>query len=157
MENAPSPKQIAQAQDLADRGYRRTSNAHGIVSRVDRPDWVDVLATHLRRSPAEFYEPGESLPSGRWCDHYRRCLSKDKLYVEPGIAKLVPSSNFDAAGYVAPFGARPITSPGIRAMLKAMVLQSKLVLHAARGDDLEVFKAQLLALENLAKQSEIKP
>ena len=36
-------------------GYRRTSWAHGIVSRIDREDWIEHMAKHFDRAPADFY------------------------------------------------------------------------------------------------------
>lgn len=133
------------AELLAARGYRRTSGKHCILSRIDRPDWVDVLARALRRSPAEFYEPGESTPSGRWCDSYRRCHSDDKITVSPVIAKLVPGSSFDATGYVPPFP-RP-SAARVLAFTDPLLTIAQRVLDAARGDDLEVFRVALMRLE----------
>jgi hypothetical protein len=81
-------------------GYRRTSNRYGMLSRIDRPDWLTVLAIHMRRSPATFYVPGQDHPEGSWCDHYRRVLSKDKIEVSQAISRLVPSSDHDPIGYI---------------------------------------------------------
>lgn len=86
---------------LKARGYRRVSNKHGMLARVDRPDWVEVLARHLKRSPAELYVPGEPEPAAHWADYYRRVLSGDRVDVEPpALARLVPSSDHDPVGYV---------------------------------------------------------
>lgn len=88
------------AEELAARGYRRTSNKHGIVSRIDRPDWVQVLADDLGRSPAELYAKGAKEPESRWKDYYRRILSKDRVTLGADAARFVPGSNWDDCGYV---------------------------------------------------------
>lgn len=48
-------------------GYARTSNRHGMVSRIDRPDWQEHMASIYPNSR----------PLG--ADFYRRCVSKDTL------------------------------------------------------------------------------
>lgn len=89
------------AEQLIARGYRRTSNKYRIVSRIDRPDWIAVLAEEMRRAPADFYVPGEPDPAGNWCDYYRRVLSKDKIEGVPHeVFCRIPSSDWDSAGYV---------------------------------------------------------
>lgn len=103
--DVPNPRDVARARVLAAQGYRRISNAHGMVARIDRPDWVDVLAKALHRAPADFYVPGESEPAGNWRDHYRRCYSKDEQKLDRVVAKLVPTSGHDNVGYVPPFKA----------------------------------------------------
>lgn len=88
------------ADELIALGYRRTSNKYRIVSRIDRPDWVTVLAVHCRRAPADFYQIGASDPEGNWCDYYRRVLSKDKIEgVDPEVFRAVPSSAWDNCGF----------------------------------------------------------
>lgn len=82
------------------RGYRKVSNKYKLVARIDRPDWIDVLARSMRRSPAEFYVPGESLPAISWCDQYRRVYSKDQLKLSSEEFKKVPSSWDDPIGFV---------------------------------------------------------
>jgi len=74
-------------EQLAAKGYRRISAKHGTVARIDRPDWVDVLAEKLRRSPAEFYLPGETRPAEHWAEHYLRCFSKDVWSMSPDEAR----------------------------------------------------------------------
>lgn len=87
------------ARELTLRGYRRVSNRHRMVSRIDRPDWVEVLAKKLHRSPAELYLPdGRISPS--WCDFYRRVHSKDTLVVSQEVYRQIPSSGWDGVGYV---------------------------------------------------------
>lgn len=90
------------AEELIALGYRRTSNKHKMISRIDRPDWLIVLAKNLRRSPAEFYVPGEREPAATWCDHYRRVHSKDTLEVEEAVFRAIPGSGYDNCGYVDP-------------------------------------------------------
>lgn len=78
------------AGDLAQQGYRRTSNAFCIISRIDREDWLDVLATSMRTCVANFYNKDGSGVSDRWRDHYVRVYSKDKLTVSPSILRKIP-------------------------------------------------------------------
>lgn len=104
----------ARAEELARRGYRRISSKYGLVARVDRPDWIMVLAAHLHRSPAEFYlvrqtsaGDGEQYaidsnhPSPMWADHYRRTYSRDKFRVDPEVAKFLRDSEQSYVDYVA--------------------------------------------------------
>lgn len=89
-----------EAKKLIAQGYRRTSNRYRMVSRIDHPDWITILAKHLHRSPAELYVPGEDHVSATWCDHYRRVLSKDTLEGLPEeVFKLIPGSGWDPCGY----------------------------------------------------------
>lgn len=87
------------------RGYRRVSNRYGHVSRIDRPDWIEHMAVHLRRAPADFYrrhpEGVGNEPCPTWCDYYRRRLSQDVLVFDPPeLARRVPSSGNLECGYV---------------------------------------------------------
>lgn len=95
----PKPSNL-DAETLLSRGYRRVSNAHQMVSRIDRPDWVEVMASQMRRAPADFYVKETGEVSASWADHYRRVYSKDVLYVAPEVAKEVPGSGGDGVGYV---------------------------------------------------------
>ena len=83
---------------LIARGYRRTSRRHGMISRIDRPDWLEFLAKELRADIAQL----KKAPAGQWEDHYRRCYSKDVITVPHTVALSVPGSSGDAAGYVKP-------------------------------------------------------
>lgn len=87
------------AQELTKRGYRRISTHHGIVSRVDRPDWVEALARNLNRSTAALYEQGE-FPTAKWADYYRRALTRDTLTLPLEVAEQVPISRGDDCAYV---------------------------------------------------------
>lgn len=87
--------------DYVGAGYRKVSNKFGVLSRIDRPDWVQVLAEHLHRSPAELYVPGRpEHPSAHWCDYYRRVLSTDTVMIDPAFARYIPNSNNDPVGFV---------------------------------------------------------
>ena len=78
------------AGELYNRGYRRTSNAYCHVSRIDREDWLDVLAEKLRCARADFYNRDGSGIADTWRDHYIRCHSKDTLTVHPSILRRIP-------------------------------------------------------------------
>lgn len=71
-----------------------------MIARIDRPDWVKVMAKELLRTPAEFYVPGQKNVSANWCDHYRRCLSKDVRTVSVALAKQIPTSSGDDVGFI---------------------------------------------------------
>ena len=79
---------VPEAHDLEAQGYRRISNRHCLLSRLDRPDWVDHLPLQLQRSTAEME------------DFYRRNISKDKITVRTNVSRLVASSS----GTVEPIG-----------------------------------------------------
>jgi hypothetical protein len=81
-------------------GYRRTSNKYGHVSRIDRPDWLRVLAEHLGRSEAQFFAPRAAEPEANWKDYYRRVLSKDGLDLGPVLGRSIPTSSWDSCGYI---------------------------------------------------------
>ena len=94
-----TPKQVAE--ELTAQGYRRISNRHKIVSRIDNPDWMQELAAFLRCSPAWLLlADGSGDPDPQWCDHYRRCHSKDTRTVPDEVFSLIPGSGHDGTGYV---------------------------------------------------------
>jgi len=90
--------------ELIAKGYRRTSNKFGVVSRIDRPDWRGYMA--LKHSPwsleagMDWVKLLEKTP-GQAEDHYRRCYSEDTLEIGRSAGLKVPPSNWDATGYVA--------------------------------------------------------
>lgn len=69
-------------QKLLDQGYCRVSRRHMILSRIDREDWRE----HMARDHAPWDWKGDGMSwatrSGM-ADHYRRCYSKDWIYVDP--------------------------------------------------------------------------
>ena len=77
------------ANRLMSMGYRRTSNAYCIVTRIDREDWLDVLATKMNCARADFYDKNGSGVGDRWRDHYCRMYSRDKLTIHPDIVRKV--------------------------------------------------------------------
>lgn len=94
-------KEFTSPADYIEAGYRKVSNRFGMLSRIDRPDWIEVLARHLHRSPAELYVPGKpERPSAHWCDYYRRVLSTDTVTIDPALARHIPNSNHDPVGFV---------------------------------------------------------
>lgn len=72
-------------------GYRRVSNAYCIVARIDREDWLDVLADTMFCSRADFYCKHGGGIQDSWRDHYIRTYSKDKLTVSPDIYRKMKS------------------------------------------------------------------
>ena len=74
-------------------GYRRTSRKHGMISRIDRPDWQEFLARK-----GMLVGPGRE---GNGADHYRRVYSKDTITLVPlSLALEVPTSGHDPVGFI---------------------------------------------------------
>lgn len=83
-------------------GYRRTSRAHSMLARIDRPDWREYMA--FQHSP---WDPaGQGMDWVKACgddaaDFYRRCYSEDTLQLfEPAISMMFPASGHSADEYV---------------------------------------------------------
>ena len=84
----PTDEERKEALRLSRMGYRRVSWAYRMVKRIDREDWVEVLAKYTNRAPADFYVIGEYAPSESWAGFYRRVLSKDCIEVSEGMIGL---------------------------------------------------------------------
>lgn len=82
---------LAYSKELLNQGYRRISNAYCRIARIDRDDWLTVLANERRCSIADFYNVDGSGIGDQHRDHYCRCFSKDILVVHPSIIKLMSS------------------------------------------------------------------
>jgi hypothetical protein len=79
------------AGELMAKGYRKTSNAYCMVSRIDREDWLDVLAKERRCSRADFYNVDGSGVGDQHRDHYIRVFSEDTLTVHPMVLRKMRS------------------------------------------------------------------
>ena len=77
------------AADLMKQGYRKISNAYCHVARIDREDWLDILAHERRCSRADFYNVDGSGVGDQHRDHYVRSFSKDKHTVAPEVLRLM--------------------------------------------------------------------
>lgn len=77
------------AGELTMKGYRKVSNAYCRVARIDREDWLDVLADQRRCSRADFYNVDGSGVGDQHRDHYVRVFSKDVLTVHPRVMFLM--------------------------------------------------------------------
>lgn len=91
------------ADELITQGYRRVSNLHRMLARIDRPDWLEFMAKEMNRTPADFMLDGSREGAPVWKDHYRRVYSKDTVSLpreQAGVAALVPFSGVDDCGYV---------------------------------------------------------
>jgi hypothetical protein len=69
---------FATAGELMLKGYRKTSNAYCMIARIDRSDWLEVMARKRNCSVADFY-------SDRHRDHYIRSFSEDSYTVHPKV------------------------------------------------------------------------
>lgn len=76
---------------LNDLGYRRVSNAYCKIARIDRPDWLKVMAGHMSCAVADFYDVNGSGVGNRWKDQYVRMYSKDTQTVSPVIFSKIES------------------------------------------------------------------
>ena len=70
---------------LMSLGYRKVSNAYCHVARIDRDDWLDVLAEQRHCSRADFYNVDGSGVGDQHRDHYIRVFSEDVLTVAPEV------------------------------------------------------------------------
>ena len=88
----PTDAEAAQAAiELMREGYHRTSNAYCTISRIDRDDWLNVLAKERRCSVADFYSVDGSGVSDSWKDYYIRPHSKEKQTVHPKVLRSIKS------------------------------------------------------------------
>ena len=77
------------AGELMRKGYRKTSNAYCSIARVDRGDWLEVLAKERHCSVADFYNVDGSGIGNSHKDYYIRVYSEDKHTVSPKVLKLM--------------------------------------------------------------------
>lgn len=77
------------AGDLMRQGYRRTSNAYCLVGRIDRADWLEVMAKSRNCSVADFYNVDGSGVSDRHRDFYIRTFTEDQHTVSPIVHRLM--------------------------------------------------------------------
>lgn len=81
------------AGDLERQGYRKISNAYCRIARIDKEDWMQILAKEFRCAPADFYMMDGSGPSERWMAYYCRMHSKDVKTVSPSIMRRLKGWN----------------------------------------------------------------
>lgn len=79
------------AGELHNLGYRKISNSYCRIARIDRNDWVEVLAQSRRCSVADFYNVDGSGIGSSHRDYYIRCFSEDVLTVHPQILRKLSS------------------------------------------------------------------
>jgi hypothetical protein len=91
--------EMEKAQDLIAKGYRCISRKHCRLSRIDREDWVQVIATQMTLAVADYYNCNGGI-STQWYDHYRRCHSKDVITVTPECCRHIPSSSGSDCGFI---------------------------------------------------------
>jgi len=90
-----------EANKLINWGYRRVSNTHLMLSRIDRADWY----RHMAQKHAPWDPNGQGIDwvwsMGSACaeDHYRRVYSKDTITRPKNVFELIPSSGGSVTGY----------------------------------------------------------
>lgn len=77
------------AGELMSKGYRKVSTAYCILARIDREDWLQVLAKERHCSIADFYNVDGSGVGNSHRDFYVRAHSKDQIIVAPEVARYV--------------------------------------------------------------------
>jgi hypothetical protein len=106
---AGPPTTKLSAEELTAQGYVKTSNAYGLVARIDRPDWIEFLARHYHRAPADFcVVSAEGLvPAPNWGAHYLR-FSKDEHTVPYDVMRKMPSAGSGAKYVELPRDVHPV-------------------------------------------------
>ena len=74
-----------EAAQLHEKGYICISNKYRIIGRVDRDDWLMVLAKQMNCSPANYYRLDGSGIDPQWKEHYIRVHTEDTLAVSEGV------------------------------------------------------------------------
>lgn len=82
-----------------DSGYCLISLKHGIVARIDRPDWKEFMASKHQPSNPEEGLKWVSLLGNRAADHYRRVYSQDTLELGKNNGKEFPRSALSSLEY----------------------------------------------------------
>jgi hypothetical protein len=85
------------AAELKAQGYQCVSNAYCCVGRIDRDDWLDVLALQRRCSRADFYNVDGSGIGPQHREHYIRVFTGDTHTVHPDIYRAL--KKYEATGY----------------------------------------------------------
>lgn len=95
------PTQV-DVKELIAQGYRRVSRKFGMLSRIDRPDWMEYMAAqHSPWNPEEGMAWAKLLlKTGHAEDQYRRVYSKDQIEISPRLALQVPCSSSSLTGYL---------------------------------------------------------
>lgn len=83
--------EMVHVHELTQKGYKRLSNAYCMIGRIDREDWLDVLAEEMHTCRADYYNRDGSGINDDWRDYYIRRHSKDVLTVNPYIHRKIPS------------------------------------------------------------------
>lgn len=99
LQHNPADLIEGRAKTLMRQGYRCTSNRHNMLSRIDRPDWKEVLAKDMHWTLEQTNAMIDSRP-GAWQDQYRRVYSKDHITVSQAVYRKCVSSGFDPIGYI---------------------------------------------------------
>jgi hypothetical protein len=85
---------MSKVPNYAQQGYRITSRKHGIISRIDREDWLEFLLEHYPNWRGKNGGLNTSMITElQAADHYRRVFSKDTLEIGKEALRLkIPNS-----------------------------------------------------------------
>lgn len=88
------------AKEFMDKGYRRVSRKHCILSRVDKLNWRNYMAKDYAPWSLEEGEAWVRSLGDSAADHYRRVYSHDKIQVPEEISRWIAPSDFDKVDFV---------------------------------------------------------
>jgi hypothetical protein len=82
-----------QAKSLAAQGYAIISRRHCMAARIEYANWCYVVAKHhCSWDESKGMRWVEMVGDKMAADHYRRCISKDRITVSEKVRKLMPKS-----------------------------------------------------------------
>lgn len=95
---SPNSEEIDRvSEELILTGYRRISNKHLRVARIDRPDWGSIVSSMWKLDLPCGDET--QFPTSAF-DFYRRMISKDVKVVSRELYSKIPNSIGDRTGYI---------------------------------------------------------
>ena len=85
--------------ELCSQGYRRISLTRGLVARLDRPNWLQLLSQVTRRPIGDFLAKSGDVSPG-WVDHYLKAISSDVFRIAPELSPDMPTVSSFTVDYV---------------------------------------------------------
>lgn len=88
------------AKELMDKGYRKVSVKHCVLSRIDKTNWREIMAEEYAPWSKEEGEHWVRIMGKAAADHYRRVYSNDKISITLEVARWVLTSSHDTTEYL---------------------------------------------------------